>query len=113
MDAIDTQSLMLQMRSMSAQARIDPLQGAQPVAGDKVAEVPGGFEALLKQSVEAVNAEQNKSAEMKNAFEKGDPETDLAEVMVQAQKASLSFQAMTQVRNKLVEAYKEVIQMPL
>ena len=34
-------------------------------------------------------------------------------LMLQAQKASLSFQAMTQVRNKLVEAYKEVINMPL
>lgn len=113
MDSIDTQSLMLQMRSLAAQARVEPIQSNVPLAGDKVSEVPGGFEALLKQSVEAVSAEQNKSADMKKAFEKGDPEVDLAEVMLQAQKASLSFQAMTQVRNKLVEAYKEVIQMPL
>jgi len=34
-------------------------------------------------------------------------------VMLQAQKASLSFQAMTQVRNKLVEAYKDVMNMPI
>ncbi|HQR82111.1 MAG TPA: flagellar hook-basal body complex protein FliE, partial [Thiotrichales bacterium] len=42
-----------------------------------------------------------------------DPNVELSEVMIQAQKASLAFQAMTQVRNKLVEAYKDVMSMPI
>lgn len=113
MDSIDTQSLMLQMRSLAAQTKIEPIQPNAQIAGDKVSDVPSDFSELLKQSVEAVNVEQNKSKDMKNAFERGDADVDLAEVMLQAQKASLSFQAMTQVRNKLVEAYKEVIQMPI
>jgi len=47
------------------------------------------------------------------SFAKGDTSTDLTEVMVAMQKASLSFQAMTQVRNKLLEAYKDVMNMPV
>jgi len=50
---------------------------------------------------------------MAEAFAKGDTSTDLTEVMVAMQKASLSFQAMTQVRNKLLEAYKDVMNMPV
>ncbi|MGZ5030965.1 MAG: flagellar hook-basal body complex protein FliE, partial [Methylobacter sp.] len=43
----------------------------------------------------------------------GDTNVSLAEVMVASQKASVSFQAMLQVRNKLVEAYKDVMNMPI
>ncbi len=112
MDPVDTQSLLLQMRSLAAQANSTPedLNGAQKLPGVEKSE---SFADLLANSVKAVNEQQQKSAEMKKAFEQGDPDMELSEVMLQAQKASLSFQAMTQVRNKLVEAYKEVINMPL
>ncbi len=112
MDPVDTQSLLLQMRSLAAQAEAKPASGdeSQKSAG---LEKSDNFADLLADSVKAVNEQQQKSAEMKKAFERGDPEMELSEVMLQAQKASLSFQAMTQVRNKLVEAYKEVINMPL
>lgn len=113
MDSIDTQSLMLQMRSLAAQAKVEAPDNKAAAAVENVDATPGNFSELLSESIEAVNQQQNKSAEMKKAFEKGDPDVDLAEVMLQAQKASLSFQAMTQVRNKLVEAYKDVIQMPI
>ncbi len=112
MSQIDTQSLMLQMRSLAAQAGTMPVEGVANI--DQTGqEKAAGFADLLAKSVESVSAEQHKSGEMKAAFEKGDPEVDLSEVMLQVQKASLSFQAMTQVRNKLVEAYKTVINMPL
>lgn len=111
MDKVDTQSLMLQMRALSAQAQNRP-EEAEKInqTGEAHAE---GFADLLKQSIESVNAEQQKSSQMKQAFERGDEDADLTEVMLQAQKASLSFQAMTQVRNKLVEAYKDVMNMPI
>ena len=112
MSQIDTQSLMLQMRSLAAQAGTMPVNNVASV--DQTGqEKAAGFADLLAKSVDAVTAEQHKSGEMKAAFEKGDADVDLSEVMVQVQKASLSFQAMTQVRNKLVEAYKDVIHMPL
>jgi flagellar hook-basal body complex protein FliE len=112
MKPVDTQSLLLQMRSLAAQAEAKPLSTdvEQKLEGLEKSE---NFAELLANSVRAVNEQQQKSAEMKKAFERGDPDVELSEVMLQAQKASLSFQAMTQVRNKLVEAYKEVINMPL
>ena len=54
---------------------------------------------------------KNLLAGLATAFESGDPTVNLSEVMVAIQKASISFQAMTQVRNNLVSAYKEVMNM--
>ncbi|UQB41688.1 flagellar hook-basal body complex protein FliE [Thiomicrospira microaerophila] len=111
MDKIDTQSLMLQMRALTAEAQNKPLAvTATEQTGQSSAQ---GFADLLKQSVEGVNNQQHKAREMRESFERGDEGADLTEVMLQAQKASLSFQAMTQVRNKLVEAYKDVMNMPI
>lgn len=50
---------------------------------------------------------------MASDFETGESDAGLAEVMVSLQKASVSFQAMVQVRNKLTDAYKEVMNMPM
>ncbi len=106
---IDTQSLLLQMRSLAAEASA---QISPPHQVEKGAKSSGEFAGLLSSSINAVTAEQNKSSDMRKAFELG-KDIDLTEVMLQAQKASLSFQAMTQVRNKLVEAYRDVIRMPI
>ena len=54
-----------------------------------------------------------KSAEMKQAFETGTGEASLAEVMIASQKANLSFRAMTEVRNKLITAYQDIMNMPV
>jgi flagellar hook-basal body complex protein FliE len=43
----------------------------------------------------------------------GTSKVDLSDVMIASQKASVSFQAMTQVRNKLVQAYQDIMQMPV
>jgi len=69
------------------------------------------FAALLKASVDQVNATQQDSANLAKAFEQGDPNANLQEVMVSLQQANLSFQTMVQVRNKLVSAYHEVMSM--
>ena len=50
---------------------------------------------------------------MAKAFETGEGDASLAEIMIAAQKSSLSFDAMVQVRNKLVEAYKDIMNMPI
>ena len=50
---------------------------------------------------------------MTEAFETGATNISLADVMVATQKANVSFQAMLQVRNKLVEAYQDVMNMPM
>ncbi len=110
MSPVDTQSLLMQMKVLAAQAQQQAKATApvEPPQGERV-----DFGELLKAGIEQVNAQQQKSKEMKQAFEMGDPNVELSQVMLQAQKASLSFEAMTQVRNKLVEAYKEIMNMPI
>jgi flagellar hook-basal body complex protein FliE len=85
------------------------IQPAQPdPAAGKV-----DFSQVLQDSIRGVSEMQQESSAMRSAFEAGRPDTDLTEVMIATQKASLSFQAMTEVRNKLVEAYKEIMNMPI
>ncbi len=71
------------------------------------------FGSMFKSAVDTVNGNQNAANELATRYELGDPKVDLPEVMIALQKSSVSFQAMTQVRNKMIEAYKEIINMPL
>lgn len=104
MNDIDTSKLLLEMQQMAARAR-------QMEAG---AEVPGGqFSELLANSIQKVNEHQLEASTLAEAFERGADDITLAEVMIAMQKASLSFQAMTEVRNRLVSAYQEIMNMPI
>jgi|SRR5690606_6355033 len=101
------ESVLAEMRRLAAQA--DPAGARETAAaGDN-----RSFAELLEASIEQVNAAQASAAEMAAAFERGDESVSLPEVMIALQKASLSFQAMTEVRNRLVTAYQEVMNMPV
>ena len=63
------------------------------------------------QSVDKVNETQMDSKKLADAFQAGDPNVQVSEVMVALQKSNVSFQAMLQVRNKLVSAYQEIMNM--
>ena len=69
------------------------------------------FGNVLKNSIESVNSTQKTAGEMAAAFERGEENVSLPEVMVALQKADVSFSAMVEVRNKLVDAYQEVMRM--
>jgi flagellar hook-basal body complex protein FliE len=69
------------------------------------------FASLLKQSVDQVNDVQQTASTMATAFSSGDPNIDVTEVMIALQKAGVAFQAMTEVRNRLVSAYQEIMSM--
>lgn len=81
-------------------------------AAPPVGDVPS-FGEMFKSAVDTVNDNQAAAKSMATRYEMGDPKVDLPEVMIALQKSSVSFQAMTQVRNKMIEAYKEIINMPL
>ena len=74
---------------------------------------PSDFANLMKNSVDHVAGMQNQATALADAFEAGDKSVDLTRVMLEAQKASLAFRAMTEVRNKLVDAYQQVMNMPV
>ena len=105
MSTPEISQVLAQMRVMAAKA-----QGMQPPP-QSVGDL--SFSDMLKNSIDSVNETQQHANTLKKAFELGDPDVDLARVMIASQKASVSFQAMNQVRNKLVEAYKDVMNMPL
>lgn len=106
-NTIDPNQLLTQLRTMAAQ-----VQSRSPSA--EAASVNGAdFASLFKNAIEKVNDMQQQAGNLAQAFEAGDPKVELNEVMVGLQKASLSFQAMTQVRNKLVTAYQEIMSMPI
>ena len=104
MNDIDTSKLLLEMQQMAAQAR---RMEAEPAAD------AGQFADLLASSIDKVNENQQTASALAEAFERGAEDVTLAEVMIAMQKASLSFQAMTEVRNRLVSAYQELMNMPV
>lgn len=71
------------------------------------------FSQMLKQAIDNVNGLQQNTSELRNRFEMGDEQVSLGDVMIAANKSSLAFDATVQVRNKMVEAYKEVMSMPV
>ncbi len=105
MSTADINQVLAQMRVMTAQATGQPARPEETAGGD--------FGQLLKQSIDSVNETQQQAGALKQAFETGQGDADLAEVMIAVQKSSLSFEAMVQVRNKLVDAYKDVMNMPI
>jgi flagellar hook-basal body complex protein FliE len=107
MTTIDVNSLLLQMRRISAQTEMPAMRGV----GEAAPAQKGSFGDLLKQSIDGVNETQQKAGQLSTAFERGDPGVDLAQVMIQGQKADLAFRGMTEVRNKMVDAYKEIMNM--
>ncbi len=109
MSDIDINSLLAQMRATAARLE----QSAGPEATGSVEEGEGSFSAVLKDSVDAVNETQQAASAKAAAFEAGDPDVQLTDVMLELQKADLSFKAMTEVRNKLVNAYQEIMNMPV
>lgn len=129
-DRVDIDSVLMQMRqvkdhlraqqeqsmpmqspaelSRARSARLEQHVAAAQEVGD--ATVPD-FQTMFKNAIDTVNATQKNASALATRFEQGDPTVDLPEVMIALQKSSVSFQAMTQVRNKLVEAYKDVMNM--
>lgn len=119
-DRADISRILMQVRDMQAQiqdgapsAIQDGIALKDVGASDSLKAEGSGFGSMLKQAVDAVNETQAKSGELQKAFEMGDPNVDLTEVMIQMQKSSVSFEAMTQVRNRLVTAYQDVMNMPV
>jgi len=103
-NTINAETLLVQMRAMAAQAQTKSISPSAEQNGPD-------FAQLLQNSVNSVNSTQKESARLSEAFTKGDPNVQMSEVMVAMQKSSVSFQAMLEVRNKLVNAYKEIMSM--
>ncbi|WP_100404486.1 flagellar hook-basal body complex protein FliE [Bacillus solitudinis] len=74
------------------------------------AEAQNSFKASLSQAIKDVNALQQESAAKTELLAKGEID-NLHDVMITGQKASITLQATVEVRNKVIEAYQEVMRM--
>ena len=104
MSTVDMHSMIEQMRAMAGQA------GGAPDKADRTTGT-GGFGQALHASLERINDLQQSARGEAKAFQAGQPGIELYDVMIDSQKASLAFQMGVQMRNQLVGAYKEVMNM--
>ena len=72
-----------------------------------------GFADALKASLDGVNASQKSAEALGSRFAMGDDKVSLSDVMISSQKANIGFQATVQVRNKLVAAYQDIMNMQI
>jgi flagellar hook-basal body complex protein FliE len=113
MNTIDSSKL-LAMRSQILQQN-NALQRAATAGTDGGASAPteaGGFGDAMKTALTQVNSMQAQSTAVTEAYERGEV-TDIAQVMLARQQASIGFEATMQVRNKLLSAYKDIMSMPV
>ncbi|AFU97684.1 flagellar hook-basal body complex protein FliE [Simiduia agarivorans] len=119
-DRVDINRLLVEMRAMKQQTmptrarELDQVSHAlKPGQVINAPESTDNFSHLFSQAIDKVNATQQQANQLAKAYETGRENIDITDVMIASQKASVSFQAMVQVRNKLVEAYRDVMNMPI
>ena len=116
-DRADISGVLDQIRSMQSEIHqasrvapavkpVDKIEGVQPVAAPD-------FSEMLKAAIDKVNETQKTANALRESYEMGDPEVDITQVMIASQKSTVAFEAMSQVRNKLVSAYQEIMRMPV
>lgn len=101
------QSALQQLNTLAAQAVGQ--SSATQQASQLVAQ--GGFAAELRASIQRINQLQQAASDKALALQSGAPGVELSDVMVDMQKASVAFQMGVQVRNRLLTAYKDVMNM--
>lgn len=107
-DAIN--SVLSQIRALQSQAAG---RAVAPAEAQKAAAQPGGFGDLISKSLKQVNDTQKEASSLATRFELGDSRVDLARVMLKSQEASVAFKATVEVRNRMVAAYQDVMNMPI
>jgi flagellar hook-basal body complex protein FliE len=118
MPTIDTdriQSMVTQLRTMAARAQAPSAPseaiGMTDSVGASKGSAPVDFSTALKGALDGVNGMQQNADALGQRFALGDDSVNLSDVMIATQKASIAFQTTAQVRNKLVSAYHDIMNM--
>jgi flagellar hook-basal body complex protein FliE len=93
-----------------AVARAGLTVDGQPIADAKASEGTG-FQQALAQALGSVSESQQSALRLQREVQLDNPTVGLEETMVAMQKAQLGFQATLQVRNRLVQAYSDIMNM--
>ena len=118
MSNMQIDAVLAQIRAMQSQVRgaggpPSEISQAASGVGGAVQSPANSFSNVMKQGLDQVNQTQQRAADLATQFERGVPGVELPQVMLEMQKANVSFRALTEVRNKFVDAYREIMNMPL
>jgi flagellar hook-basal body complex protein FliE len=117
MSSLQIDAVLSQIRAMQSQIKGvgAPQNDVAKVAGAEGAvQAPtNSFANVMKQGLDSVSQAQSRATELATKFEQGVPGVELPQVMLEMQKASVSFRAITEVRNRFVSAYQEIMNMPI
>jgi flagellar hook-basal body complex protein FliE len=108
MSQLEINQVLAQIRSLSAQTKV----GTAPTAQTQQTG-PSQFANILRAGLDAVNEHQAKAEQLTDAFSRGTPGVELPQVMLESSKASVSFKALSEVRNRLVSAYQDIMNMQM
>ncbi|MEH6393551.1 flagellar hook-basal body complex protein FliE [Pseudoalteromonas sp.] len=108
---IQNSALFQEMQSMALEAGRSNQVNNLPTQAQPTSSAQ--FGDLLSNALNTVNDLQANAKQKVTAVEMGDRNVSLADAMIASQKSSVAFEATVQVRNKLVEAYKEIMNMPV
>jgi flagellar hook-basal body complex protein FliE len=106
---VEISETLARMRALSSQVKTSE-------AGALSATKPSQFHEvfnLAKDSVAQVNESQVHSESLKTSYLQGDPNVSISQVMVSNMESKIAFEGLLVVRNKLLEAYKEIMNMPI
>jgi flagellar hook-basal body complex protein FliE len=114
-DSSRIESMLAQLKAAAQKPQSDAIRGVGSSIG--LPNVQGStkvnFSDALKASLEQVNKTQVDAENLGKSFAMGDDSVSLSDVMIAGQKANISFQTAIQVRNKLVSAYHDIMNMPV
>ncbi len=106
---MDVTRVLAQIRTLQSQASFKPAAAAATAQAAPSA----GFDTLLKGAIDRVNQTQQTSANLQTSFARGDRDVELSSVMLAGARSQVEFRAMVEVRNRLVSAYQDIMNMPL
>ncbi len=103
----------LKLTPVSMSTPIRPNTGIRPggAATPKLDGGAGGFSGALKTALTEVSAAQNDATRLQREVQMENPKVSLEETMVAIQKAQIGFQATLHVRNRMVQAYTDIMNM--
>jgi len=115
-DSARIESMLAQLRSAAQKPNVNAtnnIAGGLGVKGvsDNNQTSKVSFSDALKSSLDQVNQIQKDAEKLGKNFALGDDSVSLSDVMIAGQKANIAFQATIQVRNKLVSAYQDIMNM--
>ncbi|MFM8988893.1 MAG: flagellar hook-basal body complex protein FliE [Alphaproteobacteria bacterium] len=112
--SVAMQQALEQLRAMREAVRpVDagvPTPHGSAVATSTTAGATPSFLDTMRSAVDSVNAQQSMSRELQNAYVRGE-DVSLTDVAIAMQRSSVAFEATVQVRNKILESYKEIMSM--